>query len=95
MNDLFKNTFRKNAELSFPKRVRLICFKEHQGILRCAHLDQEYVCEKINRITIGEKKTKKGFQTLGCSGTLRVLCKKYGVEKPRRRKNFKNSLLVW
>ena len=91
VNNLFKSTFRKNVELSFPNRVRLIHFKDNLGICRCAHLDQENVCEMINALQVNQKKRKICFQTSGCSGTLHALYMKYHVEKPKRKRKVKNN----
>jgi RNase P/RNase MRP subunit POP5 len=68
-------------EMCFPKRIRLMQFDGRAGIIRCAHLDQKKIIERINHLTIGKAEKNYGFSTHGCSGTLRALRRKYLLDR--------------
>jgi RNase P/RNase MRP subunit POP5 len=71
-----------------PQRVRLIQFNGREGIVRCAHLDQNKVVEKITTLVIDKKGEKGGFRTIGCSGTIRSLCTKYQIIKKGKEESY-------
>ena len=87
---MVQKKFRSNTELVFPKRIRLIQFNGTNGIIRCAHHDQQNVIDALNHL-VWNNGIKPCFSTQGCSGTIRALRKKYGIRKEKNGKVLRNN----
>ena len=68
-----KNLFNKNCE---SMGIRLISFNGKKGIVKCTHTEKENTIKLLNSIK-NISLNKIDIKTIGTSGTIKALIKKY------------------